>query len=249
VSGCQLARWFVLGSRLPDGDHPQPSPDGPRVRYLVVAAEHVDVLDTWSDVSGLRGSGSHAVRVVDAPVPADFACGFNDPPLLDRPAYRLNNLLYQVNVGAVLLGAARAAVDALMTQARSRVSVALGQSWRDWPTVQDTLATAVAAVLAARAGLVEVSEQAWEAVQDRAAVPPACRAAVYALVDHAHRTAREVVSRLYTAGSIDVLHRGHSLERLMRDVHAMSVNWTRYRQVHYDAGRVLLGLAALSPLY
>lgn len=249
VSGCQLARWFVLGSLITDGDQPRQVNGVPLVRYLVVQAKHVEVLDTWSDVSGLRGSGSHAVRIAKAPVPADFVCGLGDPPLVDRPAYRLNLLLYQVNVGAVLLGAARAAVDTLIEQASSRVSVATGRAWRDWPNVQDTLSTAAAEVTAARAGLIEVAERAWGAAQDRPEVPRKRRALVYALVDYAHRTAREAVSRLYTAGSIDALHRGHGLERALRDVHAMSVNWERFRQVHYDAGRVLLGLDPLSSLY
>jgi alkylation response protein AidB-like acyl-CoA dehydrogenase len=249
VSGCQLARWFVLSSRMLDGEQPRQVDGVPLVKSLVVEAEHVEILDTWSDVVGLRGSGSHAVRIAEAPVPADFVCGLSDPPLIDRPAYRLNLFLYQADVGAVLLGAARAAVDALIDQASSRVSVAMGRAWRDWPNIQDTLVTAAAEVTAARAGLIEVAERAWEAVQDQSEVPRELRALVYALTNHAHRTAREAVSRAYTAGSIDALHRGHVLERALRDVHAMSVNWERYRQVYYDAGRVLLGLDPLSPLY
>jgi alkylation response protein AidB-like acyl-CoA dehydrogenase len=249
VSGCQLARWFVLSSRMLDGEQPRPVHSVPLVKSLVVAAEHVEILDTWSDVVGLRGSGSHAVRIADAPVPADFVCGLSDPLLIDRPAYRLNLFLYQAGVGAVLLGTARAAVDALIDQASHRVSVAVGRAWRDWPNIQDTLVTAVAEVTAARAGLIEAVERAWEAVQDQPEVPRELRALVYALTHHAHRTAREAVSRVYTAGSIDALHRSHVLEQALRDVHAMSVNWERYRQVYYDAGRVLMGLDPLAPMY
>lgn len=250
VSGCQWARWFGLNSLITEGNQPRQVNGTPLARFLMVEAAPVEVLDTWSDVIGLRGSGSHAVRITEAFVPADFACSFRDPLRIDRQAYRLNLLLYtQTGVGAVLLGAARAAVDALIDQASSRVSAVLGHAWQDWPNVQDTLATTAAEVTAARAGLFEATERAWEAVQDAPEVPRKLRALVYALVDHAHRTARVAVSRVYTAGSIDALHRGHGLEQALRDVHAMSVNWERYRQVHYDAGRVFLGLDPLSPLY
>ncbi|MFN0089457.1 MAG: acyl-CoA dehydrogenase family protein [Acidimicrobiales bacterium] len=253
VSGCERARWFALNSlivdRTADGDSPRLVDGAPVVRFLLVRADAVEVERTWDDVSGLRGSGSHAVRVAGADVAADLAVNLFAPPELDRPAFRIPLLVFQLIIGAALVGAARGAVDALIDQAGGRVSAVSGQAWREWPNIQDTLASELASVRAAKAGLVDVAEEIWLAAHEHRVLPNELRAAAHSMTDHAHRSARQAVSRLYTAGSIDALHRGHGLERALRDVHAMSVNWERFRQVHYDAGRVLLGLDPISRLF
>ena len=250
VSGCEVAGRFALNSVVMNGDAPNVVDGRPDARFMLLAPEAVGILDTWRDVQGLRGSGSHAIEVKDALVASDSAVRFAAPLLIDRPAFRFGMVLPSlVGCGAALLGAARAALDGLIAQATDRVSLASGQAWRDWPNIQDTVATTAAAVLSANAGLIEASEQAWATVQDSPEAPLRERGLLYATIDHAHQTAREAVSRLYTAGSIDCLHRGHILEQSLRDVHALSVNWERYKQIHYDAGRVLMGLPPLSALY
>jgi alkylation response protein AidB-like acyl-CoA dehydrogenase len=168
---------------------------------------------------------------------------------IDRPVYRVPPFIAQALIAAILVGGARAGLDALIDQASSRVSSASGQSWRDWPGVQDTVASCSASLRAARAGLLDVADEIWDTVSQDLVVEPRQRGAVYSMTDNATRTARECISRLYTAGSIDALHRGHGLERALRDVHAMSVNWERYKQLHLDHARVLLGLEPTSRIF
>lgn len=249
VSGCEVARWFALNTILMADDTPLLDNGAPDVRFLLVEAGAVEILDTWSDVQGLCGSGSHAVRVDAAVVDRDFACRLTDPPAVDRPIYRFGMFIYQVGIAAVLLGAARAALEALINQASGRVSAATGQAWRDWPGTQENVASNLASLAAARAGLLDAAHQATVIAERGDPLPLRTKALIYAITDHAHRTARETVSKLYTAGSIDALHRGHTLERALRDIHAMSINWERFRQLHFDAGRTLLGLPPIHPLF
>jgi alkylation response protein AidB-like acyl-CoA dehydrogenase len=250
VSGCEIAGRFALASVFMDGDTPHVVEGRPDVRFVMVRPDVVEILDTWSDVEGLRGSGSHAVRVDDALVGADQAFDPTRPPAFERPAFRVG-----LGVGAhsvasgVLLGAARAALDGLVALAKERVSAASGQAWRDWPNVQLTVATTAAELASARAGLVEAAEAAWASVIDGPEVPAGCRAVVYGMCDLAHRTARSAVSRLFSVGSIDGLHRGSILQQALRDVHALSVNWERYGQLAYDAGRVMLDLPPVHPIF
>jgi alkylation response protein AidB-like acyl-CoA dehydrogenase len=249
VSGSHLASWFALTGIVQDADGPALIDGRPNIRTFLVPAGSVEVLDTWSDVIGLRGSSSNAVMVHEAFVPEGLAVGLFDAPRIDRPVFRLPLMVAQLDLAAILTGIARAAVDAVIAQASGRVSVATGQAWRDWPGVQHTLATEMATVRAATAGLVDVAEECWEVHCDAGAMGPELRAMAYAMTDHATHTARQAVSRLYTAGSIDALHGGHRLEQALRDVHALSVNWERFRQLHFDAARVRLGLDPLLPSF
>lgn len=49
--------------------------------------------------------------------------------------------------------------------------------------------------------------------------------------------------------SVDALRSGHVLEQCLRDIHGFSVQWERYRSLHYDAGRVLMGATPAHPLF
>jgi 3-hydroxy-9,10-secoandrosta-1,3,5(10)-triene-9,17-dione monooxygenase len=89
----------------------------------VVPREQWTMLDDWGDVLGMRGSGSHSIRVEDALVPAHFVVEEN---LLDvdvtggTVGYRLHgNPMYAgrtlgffyVEIVSIVVGAARAALD------------------------------------------------------------------------------------------------------------------------------------------
>src|SRR5262249_20854791 len=105
------------------------------------------------------------------------------------------------------------------------------------------------AVLCARGGLLEIARLVWEGLERGRGIAPLWRARMHAIADHATRTARDAVSRTFACGSVDVLHAGHPLEQALRDIHAFSVQWERYRRLHYEAGRVLLGGASQDPLF
>jgi alkylation response protein AidB-like acyl-CoA dehydrogenase len=73
VSGCEVASWFVLASIIQNGADAASGDGPPDVRFLVIDRPAVEVLDTWSGMNGMRGTGSHAVRVTDADVPSALA--------------------------------------------------------------------------------------------------------------------------------------------------------------------------------
>lgn len=244
VSGAALATWFGLGCIVHDAEETPRTADGaPEVRFLLVDAVDVEVLDTWSEMGGMRGTGSHAVRTEQAWVPRGLAVSLDDEPQVPGSLFRLGiGLVGNVGLTAAMLGGARAAFDALVELASARVSEAMGVAWRDWPTTQERVAACRARIMAARAGLFEVAE-AVQAAVDGAEAPPERRADVFAMVDLAQDACRQVCSELMSVASITGARRGHPLELTVRDVQTMSVNWARYRQLHFDAGRTYLGLA------
>lgn len=152
-------------------------------------------------------------------------------------------------LSAVAVGIGRAAVDGAIEQAATRVSVASGRAWRDYPSTQNTVAAADVAIASARAGLFDLADQATAELSTHGSVKSRTHARLHAFCDHAFRTVRACVSDLFTSGSVDAVRSGHILEQSLRDIHGFGVQWERYRHLHYQAGKSLLGGEVDDPLY
>jgi alkylation response protein AidB-like acyl-CoA dehydrogenase len=241
VSGAHHADWAVLGARIGGNDGV--------VRWMLVRASAMTVVETWADASAMRGSGSHTVEVSEAFVPEPFAHSWDRPLRLDRPLYRLRYTSVTGTAAAAIgLGVLRNAIAELTATLSSYRSTLDDAAPREWPNVQEAVAELTAARRAAWAGLMGAAEEVWAAACSggsgsggSGSVSPAARATLFAAADHAVQVTLAGVSRAYVCGTGRVLQRGHPLELALRDAHGMAVNWERIRRMIYDAGSVLLG--------
>lgn len=117
ASGADHADWLLVASRTG-------GPDRPEHRVFAVPRKDWTVLDTWRSL-GMRGTGSNAVDVEQAFVPASLSFTLDD---LDRPqedgAARCHRVPYLM-VGALMfaapiVGAAQGALDAWRSAAVRR---------------------------------------------------------------------------------------------------------------------------------
>ena len=118
--------------------------------YAVVTLPDFEIVDTW-DVGGLRGSGSHDVKITNVEVPnerilAQMGRHHDRSPLEHFP---LGSRLAYNKVG-VALGIARAAVDAFTDIATGKVPRFTSNTLRERPFAQRALAQAEVRVRAAR---------------------------------------------------------------------------------------------------
>jgi 3-hydroxy-9,10-secoandrosta-1,3,5(10)-triene-9,17-dione monooxygenase len=121
-SGCHACQWAVLGA-------PVQRPDGPPDNlWFLLPRPDWEIVDTWY-APGLRGSGSHDVRVHDAFVPAEFVLdrgqidGRPTPGSALNPSYQYRLPLYgffPFNVAPPALGIARGAIEAYVEQTAAR---------------------------------------------------------------------------------------------------------------------------------
>lgn len=65
ASGIPFSTWFLSNALIVEGDGP---PSG--MMTFVVPAGSFTILDDWGDALGLKGSGSHSVRLDDVAIPA-----------------------------------------------------------------------------------------------------------------------------------------------------------------------------------
>ena len=243
ASGCQRADWFWGQCFVEGGER------GEAIEVLVPRAEY-EVVDTWNS-PGLRGSGSHDVAVTNRFVPdAHVTRTRLEHPRHDGPLFRVPvtaRLAY--NKVGVSTGIARGAIDAFVELASHRTPRFSGSLLRERPRAQLAVAEAEALLGGARGFVDNAVGDLWDTVcagdhattRQRALVRLACSDAV--------RRCAEAVTVLYAASGTATRDAEHPLARAFRDVHIVGQQITVSSHAIDDAGRVLLGLDPLSPVF
>jgi alkylation response protein AidB-like acyl-CoA dehydrogenase len=219
-------------ARAANGDTAAPATDAPTIsHFLVPAGVGVTVEPNW-DTLGMRGTGSHDLRL-DVRVPADALVGG-----LEGLSVLVAQVMPQwlvASYAAVYAGVARAAFNAGVAHARGRTAPGLPNGLVDLPAVR------------ARFGQADASLAALDLVIDACARhvdtdpgSPATNAWVWRAKLLAGQTAQQVASSVVEACGTAVTRRGHPLERLYRDARCGSL-----QPATSDVCADWLGLAAL----
>ena len=162
ASGCEHATWIYGNCIEIHGG--TPSDGAPGMRIAVFSPSEITIEDTWH-VSGLRGTGSHHIRVDDVFVPVDRTLDpLEAPPSLDEPITRAPLLsVLSLAVTSIALGVARAALDDIVAIAAGKVPMLAAGALATNPLFQYELATAETELGAARALTDELATATWDA--------------------------------------------------------------------------------------
>jgi alkylation response protein AidB-like acyl-CoA dehydrogenase len=239
VSGCHNSSVFGATVALEQNGERIP---GTTNAYAMVEAPHFEIVDTWH-VGGLRGSGSHDVRLANVFVPNErivspLGAVRSDSPFLRFP---LGSRLAYNKVG-VGLGIARAAIDAFVALAGAKVPRFGTTPLRERPAAQRAVAVAEARLRSARAFVFESVATLWDAVCAGAHITTAQRALFQIACSDAVRGCAEAVDLVCDAAGTSANEAGSVLERAARDVRVVRQHTTVASHHLDDAGRVLLGL-------
>ena len=251
ASGCQHCTWLFCCCTVYDGDQIRLTAHGdPEVRVLCVPIAQVTILDTW-EVSGLAGTGSHDVVIEHVFVPEAYSglFGAGPPPhsthfqgLLYRYPFILASAL---PIGALALGIAHGAVEAVVELAQTKQPAGAATLLREQALFHVRLAEAVALVRAARAWLYAAVQQTWEAMQTRGEVTVAERADVLLASANATRSAAAAVELVFPLAGATANSRRSPLQRALRDMHAVTQHIATAPSQYESAGRMLVGLPPL----
>jgi alkylation response protein AidB-like acyl-CoA dehydrogenase len=242
VSGCHNSQVFIGLVNIYENGEPVP---GFPIQ-AAVGKDEFEIVETWN-VSGLRGSGSHDVRVDDVFVPEDhMGTGIGNPDrerLADSTVLRIPlgpRLAY--NKVAVGFGIARAALDEFTKLATGKTPRFTAIKLRERPHAQRAIAQAEVRLRSARALVLENAAALWDTVRanqqysdkSRALFAISCADAALACADAVDAVAEAAGT---TANQLD-----SPLEKLMRDVRVIRQHMTVAPSLIEDGGRVLLGL-------
>jgi alkylation response protein AidB-like acyl-CoA dehydrogenase len=206
VSGCQHSTWLGGLAVLPSGD--------PRI--VVFPRAEYEIVDTW-DVTGLRATGSHDVRVTDIFVPSERSFWWADGPVHPGPLYQVRFML--ITHAAHALGVARAAIDAVLTLAETKVPTRTTALLKDRPLVQAQLAQAEALVQSARDFMYRTTADAWSAVCAGRQVSGRERAVLRLAMTQAVQASAQAVDLMWSAAGGTPIYTRSPLERCFRDIH------------------------------
>ncbi len=236
VSGCEHAT--LLYANCVEG-----VVDGmPQLRMAVLTPDQVVIEDTWQ-VSGLRGTGSHHIRVDGVVVPTERT--FNPlahDPCCDTPLVRIPPPpLLACAVATIALGIARGALDDVVKLAETKVPMLDHAPLATSPTFHLALATADTERRAAQGLVREAAGALWAAGVEGREPGRDERARVRAAAVWATATAARVVDTAYRSGGGSSLYAHCPLQRRLRDVHAVTQHFLVRPDTMATAGAILAG--------
>jgi 3-hydroxy-9,10-secoandrosta-1,3,5(10)-triene-9,17-dione monooxygenase len=246
-SGVNCSEWNMLASVVSSEDEA----DGIEYRIFLLPKSDYRVKDTW-DATGLRGTGSNDVEVVDAYVPQSMTVGVHEVAGGPTPGSAVNpNALYRLPVfslfpyvlSGVALGNAQACLDDYVELARHRASTYNRARLSDLQSTQIKIAEAASKIDAARlimrqACIEALADARRGHIPDMAAKTRMRRDGAYSV-----NLCTDAVSLLFAASGARGLYMSGALQRQFRDAHAINAHIAfNFDAAGTNYGRVALGL-------
>ena len=244
ASGCHNANWnYLMGAMTVDEATGQPA----QASFMFPRGEF-EIIDTW-DTAGMRGSGSHDVRMTDRYVPTEYLLPFRSLAPCDiweNPTYR-NPTHAIYNKAAVALGVCRGAIDSFIELAQTKTPWGSGSMLKDQAQVQYRIGEAQATLLAARTFVLDTQDKLEAHLGPLPAnggrLAPEWQYFWPALLAcaHAAQSCRKVVGMINNTAGTTGSRMDSPLERQLRDAH-QAANHALISYRHYeDLGKTFVG--------
>lgn len=245
ASGIDAATWAGLLVPIPI--------DGKPVMHVVLVPSDAFAIDHQSwNVLGMRGTGSKDIALTRTFVPVHrwmdwqtLQDGGRHPtcphhgPVTDAPLNAINAM----STLAPTLGVASAVAEEFRTIVRAKFSPAAQKALVDDRVAQIEVATGEATLSILRRALLDDAEDIVREAERNGRVGLVERAAMRTRFAVASRLALQTTQRMFAALGSSVLPTGTRIERLFRDVHAMSTHMLLQPEAIGEIyGRLLLEL-------
>jgi indole-3-acetate monooxygenase len=246
ASGGKHATWIGGHCRVqePGGTLRTGSDGQPIERTMMFRRDQVTMVEAW-DVVGLRGTGSDTYSVQALFVPDRYTVQRDTDAERRLPGtlYQFSTThMYASGFAGVSLGIARGMLEEFKSMAVKKTPAATTRLMRDSEVIQNGTAQAEAKLRSARAFLLEVLEESWEAVARRGHVTMEEKVLIRLASTSAIHRAKEVVEWAYHEAGATAIFESEPFERRMRDIHA-SGQQVQGRSAHLEVcGQHFLGL-------
>ncbi|MEV1169030.1 acyl-CoA dehydrogenase family protein [Nonomuraea sp. NPDC049784] len=211
--------------------------NGNRPLKAVLPPDQVEIVENW-DVIGLRGTGSHDLKVDNVIVPAEWTFVRGAEATVDEPLYRYPSVPYASQVLAVVgLGIARAALDHVI-----RGGYTGGPKPADRAAYRISVGKAEAELRSARAFFYETTHEVYETIL--AGDPATANQTSLLRLASAHlaRSSFDVVRTAYQLSGIPAIADDSPMQRYLRDASVVPQHAFLQEGIYDGAGAVLMGV-------
>ncbi|SDV46976.1 acyl-CoA dehydrogenase family protein [Chitinasiproducens palmae] len=247
ASGCKGADWIgvgIGGTPAPDG---AAAPQAGKPFTAVLPASEVEIVDNWK-VVGLRGTGSHDLKLADKFVDERWTFVRGGAACIDEPLYRYPAVAYQAQVhAAVNLGLARAALQLLADLSGVTKTTTGAPRLADRPYYRIGLAQGEAQLRSARAFFLESSERAWQTIMRGDPIDATEANLLRLSATHAAHTGASVVMQAYKMGGINAIYQESRFQKLVRDSMVVTQHAFLGEGTYDAAGALFVGMPPSSP--
>lgn len=247
ASGCMHADWLVGGSLVTRNGAPVASPVAgePLERLVTLPAGQWTIEDTWH-AQGLKGTGSHHVRLSEAFIPEeyvfDFALGRS---CLEGPLYESVGPFIPLLHAAFALGVGEGArADLIALAGRGHHQFRARLAMRDQPTFQYELGRIDGDLRAARAYLEACAAEMWRRAEAHALGDPASFVEAQQMAIWVTTACTSAAERCYTLAGGGAVYEAAPLQRRLRDIHTGKQHTMVHPRHYATAGALRLGLPA-----
>jgi len=231
ASGCKGADLLGVGIGAAGG----------KPRTAVFPASQVEIIENW-DVVGLKGTGSHDLRVNDKRVDERWTFIRGGASTVDEPLFRYPSIAYAAQVLAVVnLGLARAALDEVSRMAAGS-GITGAPKMADRPYVRIEIAKAEAQLAAARGFFYGATEQVWNSILAGNPVTAEQTSLLRLSAIHVSRAGAVVVQSAYSLAGTTAIYLRHPLQRYLRDSMVVTQHAFLSEGLYDGAGSVFLGV-------
>lgn len=235
ASGCKGADVLGVGIKVAGEQH------AGRPRTALLRPEQVEIVDNWR-VVGMRGTGSHDLRVDGAVVPEGWTFVRGGEPTVDEPLFRYPTIAYAAQVLAVVgLGVARSALGLVIEQG-GRSSFTGAPKPAERATYRIALGKSEAELRSARAFFYEATEEVYATVESGAPASPEQVSLLRLASAHLAKVSFEVVCSAYQLGGIGAVAESSPLQRHLRDASVVPQHAFLQEGMYDGAGAVLAGV-------
>ncbi|MDT8860738.1 acyl-CoA dehydrogenase family protein [Alkalihalobacillus sp. MEB130] len=233
ASGCKGADILGVGIGTGEGGKPLTA---------VLMPEDVDIVENW-EVFGMRGTGSHDLRVKDAFVSDEWTFVRGGVPSIEEPIYQYPSVAYAAQVLAVVnLGVARAALNEVSQVAGNRSSITGAPKMADRAYLRIAVAKAEASLRSARAFFYEATDSAWDSILKGDGVSADQTSMLRLAAVQATRAGASAVQSAYLLSGTAAIYDGHPLQRYLRDAMVVTQHAFLNEGIYDNAGSVFLGV-------
>jgi alkylation response protein AidB-like acyl-CoA dehydrogenase len=246
VSGGHDCHWVFFIPQIMDGDQPRLNDQGsPVQRLMFLPADKATILDTWHTL-GMRGTGSDDVAVSDLFIPERHTALMAP---LEKPGTAYQGSLYRLTIWVPIallappaIGIARAAIDDLITLARTKTPSYTGSSLAQRQVVQRQVAEAEATLGAGRAYLYATFQETWDTAVQGAEITLDQKLRMQLATSHAVACAAKAVDLVHAAVGTSSIRNEHKFQKYFRDVHTITQHAFASASRYESVGALMLGV-------